>query len=151
MRRKDKEQTETAFLESVLREAGEVCLALNTGAAPYAVFVNFIYRDKALFVHSAPEGYKIDLLRADPRVGFTLAADVEVQPERSTTLYRSVSGWGVASLVEDPAEREAVFAGLAAKYRAACQSPVPESLSRRTAVLRIAIESMTGKHSRKKA
>ena len=150
MRRQDKEQTDPAFLESVLHEAEEVCLALNTKAAPYAVFVNFIYRDKALFVHCATEGRKLDLLRDDPRVGFTLAAGVQVVPEQFTTLYRSVSGWGEASLVEDPLERQRVFADFAAKYRAACPHPVPEAMSQRIAVLRIAVKSMTGKHSRRK-
>ena len=147
MRRKDRERMETGFLESVLNKAEEICLALNTGAAPYAVFVNFIYRNNVLFVHSANEGHKIDLLRADPRVGFTVATDVQVVPERFSTRYSSVSGWGVATLVEDPAERQEVFAGFAAKYQAACPSPVPEAMSRRIAVLRIAIESMTGKQS----
>jgi len=150
VRRKDREQIEATFLESVLHEAEYACLALNTGAAPYAVCVNFIYRDKALFVHSATEGHKLDLLRADPRVGFTLAVDVQVVPDQFTTWYRSVSGWGVVSLVEDEAERQAVFAGFAAKYRAACPSPVPESMSRRIAVLKVAVESVTGKHSRGK-
>jgi nitroimidazol reductase NimA-like FMN-containing flavoprotein (pyridoxamine 5'-phosphate oxidase superfamily) len=147
MRRKDKERTEAAFLESVLREAETVCLALNTGAAPYALYVNFMYREGALFAHCATEGRKLDLLRADPRVGFTLATDVQVLPELFTTRYRSVSGWGTASIVDDPAERLGVFAGLAAKYRAACPDPVPEAMSRQIAVLRIAIEAMTGKES----
>jgi nitroimidazol reductase NimA-like FMN-containing flavoprotein (pyridoxamine 5'-phosphate oxidase superfamily) len=147
MRRKDKERTDAAFLESVLREAETVCLALNTGAAPYALHVNFIYRDNALFMHCAAEGRKLDLLRADPRVGFTLAVDVAVLPERFTTRYRSVNGWGTAFLVEDPGERRAVFAGLAAKYRAACPDPVPEAMSRQIAVLRIDIQAMTGKQS----
>ena len=150
MRRKDKERTHAEFLTQVLSEAEFLCLALNTDSAPYAVFMNFIYKEGALFVHCAHEGYKLDLLRADARVGFTVATDICVVPEQFTTRYRSVSGTGFASIVDDDEEKQAVFSGFAGKYKAACPDPVPDAMVRRMCVLRITIESMTGKHSQGK-
>ena len=147
MRRQDKEQKDAAFLDGVLRESEIMCLALNTGGVPYAVFVHFIYKDGALFVHGANEGRKLDLLRADPRVGFTTAMDVRIVPEKFTTHYRSVSGTGVASFIDDPEEKQVAFAGFADKYQASCPRPVPENMARRMSVVRIDITSLAGKQS----
>ena len=147
MRRKDKERTETEFLHGILNEAEDMCLALNTGEAPYTFFVNFIYLNGALFAHGACEGRKLDLLRADPRVGFTIATGVQVVPEKFTTNYRSLVGTGIANVIEDIEEKKAVFMGFADKYQAACPRPVPQNMADRIAVIKIAIKSLSGKQS----
>ncbi len=135
-------------MEQVLKDAPALCLALNDGGqAPYVIAVNHILLDGSLYFHCAAEGRKLDLLLADPHVGFFAAADIYT--EGTTTRYRSVSGTGTAEIVRDPERKEAVLKALAAWYKAPCRFPVSAEKLSITFVVRIRIESISGKHSRR--
>jgi nitroimidazol reductase NimA-like FMN-containing flavoprotein (pyridoxamine 5'-phosphate oxidase superfamily) len=73
---------------------------------------------------------------------------VDIRVEKTTTRYRSVCGTGLATLVEDDTLKIEVLKALATKYNAPCTFPVPERTLAGTRVVRISIESVTGKHSR---
>lgn len=146
MRRNDREITDLSFMHDVLREADVVSLAFNTGEFPYVLQFNFVLYGDSIFIHCAPEGRKLDLIERDSRVGFCAAVDIRV--EKTTTRYRSVCGTGLATLVEDDTLKIEVLKALAAKYNAPCTFPVPERTLAVTWVVRVGIESMTGKHSR---
>lgn len=120
---------------------------MNTGSAPYPLFLHFVHKDGFLYLHCAHEGRKLDLLRADPRVGFTACTEVRVLRETFSTHYRSVCGVGTVEAVTDPAELHAALAAVADKYEAACPRPTPRAMLARMAVLRIRITAITGKHS----
>ena len=70
MRRTDKEITDRKQINSILDEAVVLHLALVDGEWPYLVPVNFGYRDKAIYIHCAREGKKLDLARKNDRVVF---------------------------------------------------------------------------------
>ena len=146
MRRKDREITDPAFMHDVLSEADVVSLAFNTGEFPYVLPFNFVLYGDSIFIHCAPEGRKLDLIEHDPRVGFCAAVDIRV--EKTTTRYRSVCGTGVATLVEDETLKIEALKALAAKYQAPCSFPIPERTLAATWVVRVRIESISGKHSR---
>lgn len=46
----------------------------------------------------------MDLIRKNPRVGFSAYADVRIIREKATTTFRSVCGTGTAIIVEDKEE-----------------------------------------------
>ena len=75
MRRSDKEITERSEMDEILGRASICHLGLNDGGECYVVPVNYGYDGGCLYVHSAREGRKIDILRADKRVSFTVYAD----------------------------------------------------------------------------
>lgn len=117
-----------------------------------------------LYVHSAREGRKIDLLRANPRVCFEVESEVGLVAGKSpcdwSVRYRSVIGWGRASLVEDRPERLRALDLLVRKYEtvaapaelrgAAAAAPPPayrKAALEATAIIRIDIEELTGKAS----
>jgi len=82
------------FMHAILRDAGEIYLALNapnTVDAPYVLPVNHVFHKGCIYFHCATERRKLDLLRANPRIGFSTAVDkyptvdqvaVEVRPKR---------------------------------------------------------------------
>lgn len=146
MRRSEREMSDPEFMHQVLRDATEMYIAMNTGEAPYVLPVNYVFHEGCIYFHCAPEGRKLDLLQADPRVGFTAAVDIRV--ERTTTRYRSVCGTGITEMVDDPAVKDEVLRAFAARYSAPCVFPVSPEKFAHTRIVRIRIETLTGKHSR---
>lgn len=157
MRRHEKEVTDRAALEEILHSAPLLSLALRDDPAPYVIPVCFGLDGENLYVHSALAGTKIDLIMADPIVGFCACADVSVTAAEpacaSSASGRSVVGTGRARIVRDEAERErglnAIMrhyqgAGPVAGTAAAAPTYRPEQLSR-TAVIAIRIDTLHGK------
>jgi len=64
MRRTDKEILDQELLEKILKEELVCRIALNDQGNPYLVPMIFGYQDHYLFLHSAKEGRKIDILKS---------------------------------------------------------------------------------------
>ncbi len=153
MRRPEREIVDQAGLEAVLDEAQVLTLALRSEPAPYVVPVCFGRSGDTLFVHSAAVGTKIDLLRANPVVGFCVFTDMVVRAGETACDYsstaRSVIGTGRASILTDVEERRRGLDAIMRHYvRDAGHSPVykPGTLSR-TAVIAIHIDTLRGKQT----
>jgi nitroimidazol reductase NimA-like FMN-containing flavoprotein (pyridoxamine 5'-phosphate oxidase superfamily) len=101
--------TDSAALEEILRAAPILYLALHAQPAPHVVPVCFGMEDGLLYVHGAAAGTKIDLIRANPSVGFSACTEVTVTAGAaacsSTASARSVVGTGRARIVQDEGER----------------------------------------------
>ena len=78
MRSFKKEITDRAELEEILAKAEVLFLALHDEPAPYVLPLNFAYAEGELWFHCAREGTKLDLIRRDPRVGFSAVTDARV-------------------------------------------------------------------------
>jgi nitroimidazol reductase NimA-like FMN-containing flavoprotein (pyridoxamine 5'-phosphate oxidase superfamily) len=147
MRRTEREILDVEFMHQVLIDAQEIYIAMNSSEeAPYVLPVNYVFHDGCIYFHCALEGRKLDLLRADSRVGFTTAVDIQV--EKTTTRYRSVCGSGTAELVDDPVQKNEVLKAFATRFKAPCIFPISEEKFAHTGVFRIRIEKLTGKYSR---
>jgi nitroimidazol reductase NimA-like FMN-containing flavoprotein (pyridoxamine 5'-phosphate oxidase superfamily) len=148
MRRTERQRLDLEFMQTVLRDARELYVAMNAEGAPYVLPMNHVFHEGCIYVHCATAGRKVDLLRADPRVAFSTAVDIAV--DGTTTRYRSVCGTGVAEIITDNAElKNEILRVLAARFQAPCRLPVSEEELARTGVVRIRIEKMTGKYSRR--
>ena len=145
MRRKDRERTDKVFMDKVLAEAEELWVGFNTGDAPYVLPLNFAHVEGCLYVHCAVEGRKLELIRKDPRVGFTTAAGVQVIRENFSTRYRSVCGTGRAVILDDPEDKRRALDAISERYQALCPRPAPEKMLARTLAIRIDIEELSGK------
>lgn len=147
MRRKDRFRDKAEFINKVLDDAQEICLAMKDGEYPYCIPLNFARVDNRLYMHCALAGQKLDLIARDPHVAFACAVDVAIDRAKSTTYFRSISGRGLAAIVEDVAEKCLALEAIGAKYAAACPRPCPPAAAARVAILRIDIEAVWGKES----
>lgn len=143
--------TDRAALDGILRAAPILYLALNAEPAPHVVPVCFGVEGDLLFVHGAAAGTKIDLIRANPHVGFSACTDVSIRAGAdacsSTASGMSVVGTGRARIVENEDERTRGLDAIMRHYRSGDGAPPayrPESLSR-TCVIAIRIARMQGK------
>lgn len=96
---------------------------------PYGVPVNYVWHDGAVLIHSAScPGNKLDGLRRNGKVCFTVVPEHRLDPERWSTDYRSVIVFGHAEILDDPDEKRRLmrsFTGILApavreKALAAC-------------------------------
>ena len=148
MRRTERQMLDVEFMHAVLRDAQEIYIAMNAEGAPYVLPVNHVFHEGCIYFHCAAEGRKLDLLRADPRVGFSTAVDIAV--DGAATRYRCVCGNGVAEIVtDDAALKNSVLRVIADRFKAPCRFPVSEKKFAATGLVRIRIENMTGKYSRR--
>ena len=148
MRRAEKEITDRAALEDILRR-GQVCrLAMCEGGVPYVVPLNYGYADGCFVFHCATEGHKLDVLLANPQVCFEVSADTAlVRTAHSWSMdYECVIGWGEVEFVEGDAAKRAALDVLVRHY--AEPWDYPADTVARTCVLRLRIQRMTGKRSR---
>ncbi len=80
------------------------------GDLPYIVPFNFGYREGCIYIHSAPEGKKIDLIRKNNRVCFEAEETAEiVKKDRAckwSTRYRSVVGYGTMEILSDDRSKQ---------------------------------------------
>lgn len=120
-------------------------LALMDGDYPYCLPVNFARVGSAIYIHSALEGHKLDCIRKKQHAAFSIALDVEIDREKSTTFYKSICGTGNARIVEDKQEKGMALDAIASRYGARCKRPAPEKDIRRVAIIRIDITGITGK------
>ena len=150
MRRKDREITDIALTEDIIRNSMVCRLGMSRDDQPYVVPLCFAYSDKTLYFHSAGEGLKLEILQQNPNVCVEFDIDQEViqgdKPCKWSMQYRSVIGFGKASFVEDLEEKrkglDAImqhYAGRSFEYL----EPAIESI----VIIKVEIESMTGKKS----
>lgn len=148
MGRKDRFREDRGFLEGVLNDAEDMALAMNDGeSGPYVIPVNHVLLNGALYVHTAFEGRKMDLIRRNPRVGFTAYTDVRILREKATTTFRSVCGTGTAHIVDNREEKRAALDAVTLRFRSRCPRPAPDAMIDRVAILRIDIDSIMGKYA----
>ncbi|HEX2951362.1 MAG TPA: pyridoxamine 5'-phosphate oxidase family protein [Armatimonadota bacterium] len=148
MRRKDREITDKNEINEILQQASVLHLGLVDGTTPYVVPMNFGFDGECIYLHSALEGRKIDILRQNPCVCFTVTSDFAVIPAevgcKWSARYRSVMGNGRAVFVENREEKIAALDSLMRKFTT--QSfPYQQAVLARTAIIKISIEQLTGK------
>ena len=154
------EITEKAVIYDVLDNAEYGTLALSIGDMPYAVPVNFVRIDNALYFHGALKNKKMQIIAQNPVVSFSVVENYAlIDSDFSSTdglacpatqFFKSVSINGVASVVEGRNEKAKVFEALMQKLQPkggykpfsdnAYDTPI-----KTTAVVKIAIREMSCK------
>lgn len=151
MRRSDRAITDPAELESILREAVVCRMGLCDGEVPYVVPMNYGYRDGRVFLHSATEGRKIEILRKNPNVCLEFEKDVELIPAEAacsfSMKYRSVIASGKAVFLEDVEEKAQGLNVIMAQYTGK-EFDFPQQALERIVVIRVDLEECSGKHNR---
>ena len=148
MRRKEKEITDRAELEGIIRRATVCRLGMADGEQPYVVPLCFGYEDQTFYFHSAREGRKLDILRKNRKVCFELDVDKEIVQGKTacdwSMKFRSVIGFGRATIIEDPEEKIKALDLIMAHY---AQGPFEyrEKGLKHALVIKVDVEEMTGK------
>lgn len=151
MRRKDRQITETGEIEKVLMACEDGFLATcGDDGQPLATPMNYVYENGRVFFHCATSGRKLDNIRQNSKVGFTVAKGIEIDREMMTTYYTSVMIEGTARIVEDPSEKKRVIE-LITRRLAAPGEECGDKEGKRTFIVEILVERMSGKTNKRKS
>ncbi len=116
MRLKD-QQLDAVEVDKIMKSCTNGVLCINgDNGYPYGVPVSYAYTEGRIYFHCSKEGYKVDLLKKDPCVSFTVTAQDNIIPEDFNTLYVSVIAFGKVRLVDDPAEMRKIHGYIIDKY-----------------------------------
>ena len=152
-RRTDRTMKTTREMELLLEHTPVGRLAVTTGDGPYIIAVNYLFFEGSIYFHSGLSGRKMEALQADSRVCFLVD---EVGPQvlweqgcGISQIYKSVVCFGKAEFVEEPLEKKGILERMVQKYVPSSHpfSPMTDQNVKKTAVVRIVIESMSGKEN----
>lgn len=152
MRRAKQELSHERTVEVLNRCTAATLALIGDDGYPYSVPISYVYDDGKLFFHSAAAGHKVDAIKNEEKVSFSVIDKDEIIKEKYTTYFRSVIGFGKARILEDPQEKIDALMKLGTKY-----SPEPEfkpgmveeinDSLKRVCVVEITIDHMTGKEA----
>ena len=155
MRRKDRELTAQNDLEAIMQSADVCRIALNTGAAPYIVPLNYGFTwdvTLKLYFHCAVAGRKLDLIGKDCRAGFEIDVDhrLVTGPQACDwgMKYASVVGYGHIVEVSDRKEKIHGLNLLMKQYGYPGTPVYPEAMLDAVRILCLYVEEISGKARR---
>jgi hypothetical protein len=149
MRRKDKEITEVAAIEAILKRNNICRLALFDAEYPYIVPLCYGYEDGCLYFHGFAGGTKLDLVGKNPNVSFEVEEGLEVttdpDPCEWSVKYRSVVGRGVAEILDGPGKRAGL--DIVVKAFAGRTLDFPDKAMAAVTVVRVRVKELSGRRS----
>lgn len=147
MRRKNRQIT-IYQAEQILSVCEYGVLSLHgANGYPYAVPLNYVYKDKNIYFHCAPDGFKLDCIALDNSVSFCVVCKSEIISSKFTTDFSSVIVFGKAheAFAEEKTELlKALIDKYSKDYKKEGYAHIEKSLET-LKVIRINIEHITGK------
>ena len=151
MRKAKQEIRDEKILAEILSGAIICRVAMLDGDKPYLIPFNYGYSDGCIFIHSAPEGKKIDLLKQNPEVCFEVEDKMEITKGELacdwSTRYRSIVGYGEVAFLSDGQSKQQGLEVIMAQHGAPELTEFNQKNLDRMVILKIRITSMTGKQS----
>ena len=153
MTKRELQITDPDQIKAILDTAKVLHLGLSVNDEPYVVPMNYGWcledGKLVMYMHSALRGKKLDMIRANPRVFFSLETDLvpfEGQVACQYGLsYSSIMGRGNARIVEDVEEKKKAMAILM-KTQTNKDFTFEDRLVSIVAVVRIDVSEYTAKH-----
>ena len=151
LRRIEREMPDRAEQLAVLRGQKYLSLAMALDNEPYLVSLNYAFSESenCFYVHSAPDGRKLDFMRANPRVWGMVIEDNGYVTGQCAHAYRSIMFRACAEFVDDLEEKRQALSLMIDHA-----DPDPEPLKRRLVatsgleeviVIRLVVDWMGGK------
>ena len=145
--------TDESQILEILGKSKVLHLGLAVDNEPYVVPMNYGYTLDAgklvLYLHSAVQGKKLDMIRANPSVFFEMDCDrmpfEGKVPCQYGLVYSSVMGRGTARIVEDTEEKKKAMS-LLMKTQTGKDFEFNDRLVSIVSVIRIDVSEYTAKH-----
>ena len=135
-------------VENILKTSPNGTLALyGENGYPYSVPVNFVYLNGKIYFHGAAEGYKLDCMKKDPHVSFSVIGKDDIAKENFTTLFSSVIAFGTIRVIDTMEEKIPVLEAMVGKYSAEFMESGKELIRKGcgSVAYELTIDHMTGK------
>jgi nitroimidazol reductase NimA-like FMN-containing flavoprotein (pyridoxamine 5'-phosphate oxidase superfamily) len=151
MRRQDKEITDKGLIQEIIAKSQICRLGLVDKGEAYIIPVNYAYENGLIYIHSAPNGRKIEILKQNNQVSFEIEFSSEIIkneiPCTWSTKYRSVMGKGIITIESDLESKKRGLILIMQKYGADMELKFDELALSRMTILKLKINTVTGKQS----
>jgi len=149
MRRKKQILKNEKINEIMKKNTNGILSCTGDDGYPYGVPVSFVYFNDKIYFHSAKSGHKIDSIKNNSKVSFTVVDKDQIVSEEYTSYFRSVIAFGKARLVEGEEWYEG-FKELVEKYSG--DQPEEAKIKEikectRSLIIAIDVEHITGKEA----
>jgi len=155
MRRSDREITEKSELVDILEKGDSCHIALCDGDTPYLVTMNYGFEwndNLKIYLHCAGEGKKIDLIKKNQKVCFSVDTGHElVIAEKACgwgMKYKSIVASGTIEIIENNADKIKGLNLLMKHYAGETDFKYEEKMLQATTVLKIIVSEVTGKEKK---
>ena len=153
MTKRERQITDPEQIRHILDTGKVLHLGLAVDNEPYVVPMNYGYTMEdgklVLYLHSALQGRKLDMIRTNPKVFFEIDCDLMPfegrVPCQYGLVYSSIMGRGEAHLVEDVEEKKQAMS-LLMKTQTGKDFTFEDRLVSIVAVIRIDVAEYTAKH-----
>ena len=151
--KRERQVTAPEQIRHILDTGKVLHLGLSVNDEPYVVPMNYGYTMEegrlTLYLHSAVQGRKLDMMRANPKVFFDIDCDLMPfegrVPCQYGLVYSSIMGRGTATMVEDVEEKKQAMT-LLMKTQTGKDFTFEDRLVSIVAVVRIDVAEYTAKH-----
>lgn len=154
MRKSEKEISSPEEIETIIAAADVCRLAFAEANIPYIVTMNFGYLKgdpSCLYFHCANEGRKLDMIRKNNYVCFSMDIDHKlVKGEKAcdfTMHYRSITGYGYIYIIDDETEKKKGLDVIMSHYSNQPFFEYRAGTLSRTLILKLDISELRGKKS----
>lgn len=152
IRRQNRILDDEARIKELLQDSeyGFLSLGMDENGYSYGIPISYAYDEttNSLYFHCAPEGKKLDILKENTKVSFSIVGVTKPVAEQFTTLYESVVVFGKADINLPDEEKRKALRLLVAKYSPDYIELGEKYMDKswnRTAVFKIDIEHITAK------
>lgn len=155
MRKAEREIKDKQAIKEIIQKADACRIALvDENNMPYIVAMNFGYKEgnlDCLYFHCANEGKKIDIIKLNNAACFQMDVDHKLIIANKacgyTMKYKSVVGFGKIHIVETNEEKIEGLNCVMSQYSDRTDFTYEDKMLACTTILRLDIESITGKGS----
>lgn len=153
MVRSEREISDPAEIEGILRSGRYATMSLCDGDEPYLVTMNYGYdpKERAMYFHCAKSGRKLDIIRKNPHACVTVIKDRGYMHGKCDHAYSSVVIHGSIKIVEGTVDKIAAL-GIMIDHLEEDPAPVKERMLQKqkrveeaVVVLRLDIEEIHGR------
>ena len=153
MTKRERQVTDPVEIRRILDTAKVLHLGLAVNDEPYVVPMNYGYTEEegklVLYLHSAVKGKKLDMIRANPNVFFSIDCDRMPFEGRVACqyglVYSSIMGRGKARIIDDVEEKMKAMSVLM-KTQTGKDFEFNERLVSIVAVIRLDVTEFTAKY-----
>ena len=159
MRRRDREITDMTRIMEIVKGQNTCCVAFQDEPCPYLIPLNYGAQMEngklALYFHSALEGTKLDRMKEDPNVSFTIIGGSRIclngeEACKSAAGFDSICGSGIVRILPEEEKKQGLMVLMnhigAPENMTFSEDSFDDRAVSRVVVWKIMVETVTGKH-----
>ncbi len=148
MRKKNRQVTNEEAIDILKNGSNGVLSVYGDNGYPYGVPVSYSYDDGKIYFHGFITGHKLDGIKTNEKVCFTIVTKDEVQAKDFATNYESVIVFGKAKIINDKDAKIPPKMKIAEKYSKGYEKEAMEYIEasmKGFCIVEITIDHITGK------